>query len=135
MGAEMLEHERRAVIFSKGVFTEYPFQANTYGLPPEVVLDCVLGVLKARHPEDFGDPANPDRPATFREWVVQNFGEGIARHFMIPYNEKLLGVSLDELMAVADAGLEDPEIVMPEKSTFFQPKILSGLFLMRYANP
>ena len=42
-------------------------------------------------------------------------------------------VSLDELMAVADAGLEDPEIVMPEKSTFFQPKILSGLFLYRYA--
>ncbi len=41
-------------------------------------------------------------------------------------------VSLDELMSVADAGLEDPEIVMPEKSTFFQPKILSGLFLYRY---
>jgi uncharacterized protein (DUF1015 family) len=43
-------------------------------------------------------------------------------------------VSLDELMAVADAGLEDPDIVMPEKSTFFQPKILSGLFLYRYSN-
>ncbi|MEM7436544.1 MAG: DUF1015 family protein [Myxococcota bacterium] len=42
-------------------------------------------------------------------------------------------VSLDELMAVADAGLEDPDIVMPEKSTFFAPKILSGLFLYRYA--
>jgi len=42
-------------------------------------------------------------------------------------------VNLEELMAVADAGLEDPEIVMPEKSTFFQPKILSGLFLYRYA--
>ncbi len=41
-------------------------------------------------------------------------------------------VSLDDLMAVADAGLEDPEIVMPEKSTFFQPKILSGLSLYRY---
>lgn len=41
-------------------------------------------------------------------------------------------VSLDELMAVADAGLENPEIVMPEKSTFFQPKILSGLCLYRY---
>ena len=41
-------------------------------------------------------------------------------------------VSLDELMAVADAGLEDPEIVMPEKSTFFQPKVLSGLILLRY---
>ena len=43
-------------------------------------------------------------------------------------------VGLDELMAVADAGLEDSDIVMPEKSTFFAPKILSGLFLYRYAN-
>ena len=42
-------------------------------------------------------------------------------------------VSLDELMAVADAGLQDPEVVMPEKSTFFQPKILSGLSLYRFA--
>ena len=41
-------------------------------------------------------------------------------------------VSLEELMAVADAGLDDPTIVMPEKSTFFAPKILSGLFLYRY---
>ena len=43
-------------------------------------------------------------------------------------------VSLDELMAVAEAGLEDSDIVMPEKSTFFQPKILSGLVLYRYAD-
>jgi len=41
-------------------------------------------------------------------------------------------VSIDELMAVADAGLSDPEIVMPEKSTFFAPKILSGLFVYRH---
>ena len=41
-------------------------------------------------------------------------------------------VSLEELMAVADAGVENPDIVMPEKSTFFQPKILSGLTLYRY---
>ncbi len=41
-------------------------------------------------------------------------------------------VSLDELMAVADAGLEDASVVMPEKSTFFSPKILSGLFLYRH---
>lgn len=41
-------------------------------------------------------------------------------------------VSIDELMAVADAGLADPEVVMPEKSTFFAPKILSGLFVFRH---
>lgn len=41
-------------------------------------------------------------------------------------------VGIDELIAVADAGLRDSEIVMPEKSTFFSPKILSGLFLYRH---
>jgi uncharacterized protein (DUF1015 family) len=41
-------------------------------------------------------------------------------------------VTIDELVAVADAGLGDPDIVMPEKSTFFAPKILSGLFVFRH---
>ncbi len=41
-------------------------------------------------------------------------------------------VSLEELMAVADAGLGNPEIVMPEKSTFFAPKILSGIMLYQH---
>ena len=39
-------------------------------------------------------------------------------------------VDPEELMAVAEAGTLDPEIVMPEKSTFFAPKILSGLILI-----
>src|SRR6058998_874069 len=34
-------HERRALIYSKGVYTPYPFQANLHGLPPEVVHECV----------------------------------------------------------------------------------------------
>ena len=41
-------------------------------------------------------------------------------------------VSIGELMAVADAGMNNPEIVMPEKSTFFAPKILSGLILYKH---
>jgi protoporphyrinogen oxidase len=98
LGGQLVEHERKAVIHSQGVFTPYPFQANTFGLPRQIVLDCLLGLLKAKHPEDFGlhPPATP--PKNFREWVERNFGEGIARHFMVPYNEKLLGVSLEELL-------------------------------------
>jgi uncharacterized protein (DUF1015 family) len=41
-------------------------------------------------------------------------------------------VSIKELMEVANTGLKDPNIVMPEKSTFFSPKILSGLFLYKH---
>ena len=36
-------HERRALIFSKGVYTPYPFQANLHGLPAAVVAECVGG--------------------------------------------------------------------------------------------
>jgi protoporphyrinogen oxidase len=94
---ELAEHERKAVVHMHGVFTPYPFQANTFGLPRQVGLDCLLGLLKARHPEDFGLHSSEQLPKNFREWIIRYFGEGIARHFMIPYNEKLLGVSLDEL--------------------------------------
>lgn len=45
----------------------------------------------------------------------------------------LAPVSIDELMAVADAGMSNADIVMPEKSTFFAPKILSGLVLYKHA--
>lgn len=41
-------------------------------------------------------------------------------------------VSIEELLAVADAGIKNPQIVMPEKSTFFAPKILSGIFIYRH---
>lgn len=39
-------------------------------------------------------------------------------------------VSKEELLGVADAGLLDSNVVMPEKSTFFAPKVLSGLCLL-----
>lgn len=44
----------------------------------------------------------------------------------------LAPVSVEELIAVADAGINNPEIVMPEKSTFFAPKILSGIFIYKH---
>jgi protoporphyrinogen oxidase len=94
---QLVEHERKAVIHSHGVFTPYPFQANTHGLPAQVVLDCLLGLLKARFPNEFGLSQNGATPANFKEWIERAFGDGIARHFMVPYNEKLLGVKLEEL--------------------------------------
>lgn len=94
---QLAEHERKAVIHLRGAFTPYPFQANTYGLPREVVLECLLGLLKAKHPEDFGLTAPAGKPENFHDWILRVFGDGIAKHFMVPYNEKLLGVSLKEL--------------------------------------
>lgn len=89
-------HERRALIFSKGTFTPYPFQANLHGLPVDTVKDCVAGFVEALlRREKAGEP-DPQR-ATFKEWVEAIFGAGIAQHFMLPYNAKLWRVDLDEI--------------------------------------
>ncbi len=86
MGEELVQVARRAEVHSHGVRTPYPFQANTYGLPPEVVSECVLGYFKARELEARG--AHP-APRSFEDFIRQRMGDGIARHFMIPYNTKL----------------------------------------------
>ena len=83
---------RRALIFSKGVLTGYPFQANTHGLPLEVVRECVVGFV-----ESLTRAGASGEPENFRQWVLATFGEGIARHFMFPYNEKLYRVDLTEM--------------------------------------
>jgi UDP-galactopyranose mutase len=44
-------------------------------------------------------PVSPISPKdqTFKQWILDNLGEGMAKHFMVPFNEKLWQVSLDEL--------------------------------------
>ena len=75
-------HERLAAIYSKATTTPYPFQANTYGLPPEVIKECVVGFVETLVANNNGTPGN------FHDWVLKTFGTGIAKHFMLPYNEK-----------------------------------------------
>jgi len=74
---------RESYIFSKGVYTEYPFQAHTYGLPPEVIEECLLGLI-----EVTGKTGNGPKPRNFADWVYATCGGGIAKHFMLPYNKK-----------------------------------------------
>jgi len=41
--------QREAWIYSKHAYTRYPFQAATFGLPTEVVKECLLGAIEARY--------------------------------------------------------------------------------------
>ena len=87
---------RMSRIWSHGVYTRYPFQANTYGLPADVIKECLLGAIEAdrKRGENIDLDAEPE---SFSEWIRLYFGDGIAQHFMIPYNAKLWGVSADEI--------------------------------------
>jgi protoporphyrinogen oxidase len=91
---------RRAWIYSGGVYTPYPFQANTHGLPTDVVKECVLGfveaTLKARVDGRTGSTTD-DPEQSFEDWILSTLGTGIAKHFMFPYNTKLWTIPPKEM--------------------------------------
>ncbi|MBI4668360.1 MAG: FAD-dependent oxidoreductase [Elusimicrobia bacterium] len=84
--------DRNSWIFSKDVFTRYPFQANTYGLERKTMADCVVSFLKTRDRR-----AVSRRNQNFKQWCLATFGPGISRHFMLPYNRKLWRTDLDKV--------------------------------------
>ncbi|KQV82490.1 amine oxidase [Massilia sp. Root351] len=115
---------REAWIYSKQVYTRYPFQGALYGLPSEVIKECIVGAIEARYgkaaneaacqaagvedccADGTADALNgnlPDNPAreqrtrSFEEFIHQVWGAGIARHFAIPYNRKLWTVPLSDM--------------------------------------
>jgi UDP-galactopyranose mutase len=178
LGDNVHWQEREAFVYSKGVYTRYPFQGCLYGLPADVITECIVGAIEARFgqlkkndemedtvskaaakhasapngnghakisrsPQNSrlngscsgdvkdccGDgiiesesplrrngrhPANgdatrhpaasngnghvdPGKPRNFEEFIYKVWGQGIAKHFAIPYNEKLWAVPLNEM--------------------------------------
>lgn len=88
IGVEMKTHARRASIYYKGQYTEYPFQVNTAALPLGLRARCVLGFLRrGREPE----------PTNYEEWIVRAVGKGFAETFLIPYSDKFWTVHPREM--------------------------------------
>jgi UDP-galactopyranose mutase len=48
LGDNVHWQDREAWIYSKGVHTRYPFQGALYGLPHEVIKECIVGAIEAR---------------------------------------------------------------------------------------
>jgi UDP-galactopyranose mutase len=140
LGDNVHWQDREAWIYSKQVFTRYPFQGALYGLPPDVIKECIVGAIEARFGSltakrpaadkgTNGDYTGPERrgmfeplmkangtrkprtytgaerrlnahkgtPKNFEEFIYKVWGRGIAKHFAIPYNQKLWAVPLDEM--------------------------------------
>jgi len=85
-GEDYLEHQRKAFIRIASRWVPYPFQNNIRYLPPELVWECVSGLL---------DIDNSIKPQNFKQWINQVFGKGIARLFLYPYNFKVWATPLE----------------------------------------
>jgi protoporphyrinogen oxidase len=91
LGDDYVEHMRESWIWMQERWIPYPLQNNIRHLTPETLLECLSGLVDAQH-MDVG------ATVTFAEWIQAQFGAGIAKHFMRPYNFKVWAHPL-EIMA------------------------------------
>jgi protoporphyrinogen oxidase/glycosyltransferase involved in cell wall biosynthesis len=49
LGENVHWQDREAWIYSKNVYTRYPFQGALHGLPPDVLKECIVGAIEARY--------------------------------------------------------------------------------------
>ncbi len=140
LGDNVHWQDREAWIYSKNVYTRYPFQGALYGLPPEVIQECIVGAIESRFGSIAKKTAAPasapakkngavsssaseckaesitdccadgvmessaplaadytGEPRNFEEFIYKVWGAGIAKHFAVPYNQKLWAVPLKEM--------------------------------------
>ena len=77
-------HQRKSWVREYDTYIPYPFQNNIRHLPGDQLWECVNGLLEL---QDFRGNIPP--PENFEQWILQLFGQGIADHFMVPYNRKI----------------------------------------------
>lgn len=78
----LYHQERDARIFTNNTLIPYPFQKNFDRIPnKEVVKACEEGLQNLN--------GNTKKAENFEEFILHKFGQGIADHFMLPYNRKL----------------------------------------------
>ncbi len=85
-----VSHIRASWIRILDRFVPYPFQNNLRYLPEPVLSECLLGLERASRRAGKNS-------VNFLEWIHEIFGDGIARYFMIPSNEKTWAHPLDRM--------------------------------------
>lgn len=95
LGDNLREQARRAGIYHEayGVYTRFPFQAHLYGLPVDVVRDCLVELVRAVERRARGEFS----PGNYEEWMRGVFGDAISERLMIPYARKLWTVEPSEM--------------------------------------
>ena len=106
----VVKRDRNTKIRFEDRWVHYPFENGLGDLPDQAKYDCLKGYVDAWHARDKD---GTEAPGDFASWVQWRFGDGIAKHFMDPYNEKIWKRDLSELSSgwvagrVPDAPVDD----------------------------
>ena len=90
---EWLPHQRESWIWMRNRFIPYPLQYNIGRLPAREMMECLAGLVKRG-----GNDLDMEK-ANFLDWIRNSFGDGIAKHFLVPYNRKVWAYPPEELSA------------------------------------
>jgi protoporphyrinogen oxidase len=94
VGNSLVRIERSAWIYFRGQYVPYPFQTHLGFLPLAEKISCLTGYMQAW----LGRQINGNhRTKNFEDWIRSNYGAGIGRHFMFPYNRELWGLQPSEM--------------------------------------
>jgi len=108
--AAFVQKHRNTRIRFEHRWVNYPFENGLGDLPPQANFECIRGYVQSWHKREQD---KSKAPAAFGAWIRWRFGDGIARHFMEPYNEKIWKRELDLITSdwvagrVPDAPVED----------------------------
>jgi protoporphyrinogen oxidase len=91
LGDDYTMLQRESWIWMQDRWIPYPLQNNIRHLRPDALLECLTGLVDAQS-DDVG------ATETFADWIDAQFGAGIAKYFMRPYNFKVWAHPL-EMMA------------------------------------
>jgi len=80
MQGNWCSQRRDARVLFRGELIDYPFQQHL-----EQISDKQVAAECAR----FLPRGGAVEAQNFEDWILKRFGEGVARHFMLPYNRKL----------------------------------------------
>ncbi len=105
-----VQRDRNTKIRFDDRWVHYPFENGLGDLPDGPKFDCLKGYVEAWHARKLD---GSEAPRDFATWIRWRFGDGIADHFMDPYNEKIWKRPLREITSgwvagrVPDAPIDD----------------------------
>jgi len=92
LGQNKVENRRNTKILYNNILIKYPFENGLADLPKEENFECLNAFIKNLLKKgQFVNSKN------LRDWFFNKFGEGIAKKYLIPYNEKIWKYRLDKM--------------------------------------
>jgi len=86
---EYLTYIRKAFVLVGTTRVPYPFQYNVSMLPQKVQRACTSTQPVIQ--------THKTSPTSFRDWILKQFGSGMAKYFFFPYNKKLWRYPLEKM--------------------------------------